>query len=97
MISMGSLKAAWKPEVEPKALPKYGHRMSLTEILSEIPKLSFAERQELVRAAIEFDEQITAEESALLDERLERFHSDPSAGIPLAEVEGRIKQRLQTR
>ena len=39
--------------------------MSLTEILEEIPKLSFAERQELVRRAIELeDEEITPEEKA---------------------------------
>ena len=31
--------------------------MSLTEILAEIPKLSFAERQELVRRAIEVEDE----------------------------------------
>jgi hypothetical protein len=30
--------------------------MSLTEILAEIPKLSFAKRQELVRRAIEVED-----------------------------------------
>jgi len=36
--------------------------MSLTEILAQIPKLSFAERQELVRRAIEIeDHDLTAE------------------------------------
>ena len=48
--------------------------MSLTEILAEIPKLSFAERQELVRRAIEVeDHDLTVEERAVLDERLEDF------------------------
>lgn len=48
--------------------------MSLTEILAEIPKLSFAERQELVRHAIEVeDHDLTAEEKAILDKRLEDF------------------------
>ena len=48
--------------------------MSLTEILAEIPRLSFAERQELVRRTIELeDEEITPEEKAILDERLSDF------------------------
>ena len=53
--------------------------MSLTEILAEIPKLSFAERQELVRRAIEVEEHdLTAEEKAILDERLEDFRQNPN-------------------
>jgi hypothetical protein len=48
--------------------------MSLNEILVEIPKLSFAERQELVQRAIELeDEELTPEEKAILDERLIDF------------------------
>jgi hypothetical protein len=55
--------------------------MSLTEILAEIPKLSFAERQELVRRAIELeDEEITPEERAILDERLADFRRNPNSG-----------------
>ncbi len=42
--------------------------MSLTEILAEIPKLSFSERQELVRRATapEDKEELTPEENAIL-------------------------------
>jgi hypothetical protein len=57
--------------------------MSLTEILAEIPKLSFAERQELVRRTIELeDQEITPEEKQILDERLADFRRDPNSGIP---------------
>ncbi len=57
--------------------------MSLTEILAQIPKLSFAERQELVRRAIEVEDQdLTAEEKAILDERLADFRQNPNSGIP---------------
>jgi hypothetical protein len=57
--------------------------VSLTEILAEIPKLSFAERQELVRRAIEVeDEELTPEEKAILDERLEDFRRNAESGIP---------------
>jgi hypothetical protein len=39
--------------------------MSLTEILAEIPKLSFAERQEIIRRTLEVeDADLTAEEKA---------------------------------
>jgi hypothetical protein len=61
--------------------------MSLTEILAEIPKLSFAERQELVRHAIEVeDHDLTAEEKAILAERLEDFRRNPNAGTPAEQL-----------
>jgi putative addiction module component (TIGR02574 family) len=64
--------------------------MSLTEILAEIPKLSFAERQELVRRTIELeDEEITAEERAILDERLADFRRNPNSGIPAEQLKGK--------
>ena len=52
--------------------------MSLTEILAEIPKLSFAERQELVRHAIEVeDHDLTEDENRILKKRLQDFRSNP--------------------
>ena len=65
--------------------------MSLTEILAEIPKLSFAERQELVRHAIEVEEQdLTPEEKAILDERLDDFRNPQNAAPPRSSRAGRI-------
>jgi len=58
--------------------------MSLTEILAEIPQLSFAERQELVRRAIEVEDQdLTAEERAILNQRLAHFRQNADSGIPV--------------
>ena len=58
--------------------------MSFAEILSEIPRLSFDERQELVRCAIAVDDaELTAEENALPDARMEDFRRQPAAGISL--------------
>jgi putative addiction module component (TIGR02574 family) len=72
--------------------------MSLTEILAEIPKLSFAERQELVRRAIEVeDEGLTPEEKAILAERLEDFRRDPNSGIPAEQLKTTVLQRLRPR
>jgi hypothetical protein len=60
--------------------------VSLNEILAEIPKLSFAERQELVRHTIELeDEKITAEEKAILEERLADFRRNPDLGVSLCQ------------
>jgi len=70
--------------------------MSLTEILAEIPKLSFAERQELVRRAIAVeDEDLTPEEKAILDERLEDFRRNPESGIPAEQLKSSVLQRLR--
>ena len=71
--------------------------MSLTEILAEIPRLSFAERQQLVRRAIEVEDQdLTAEERAILDERLADFRQNPNAGIPAELLKGEVSRRLKS-
>ena len=52
--------------------------MSFAEILAEIPRLSFAERQEWVRSAIAVDDaELTAEENALPDARMENSRRQP--------------------
>jgi putative addiction module component (TIGR02574 family) len=68
--------------------------MSFAEILEEIPKLSFAERQELVRRAIALDDELTPEENALLDARMEDFRQAPDAGIRLEQLRETIAERL---
>ena len=70
--------------------------MGLTEILAEIPKLSFAERQELVRRAIEVeDQELTAEERAILDQRLEDFRRNLNSGIPAEQLKDEVLRRLK--
>jgi len=72
--------------------------MSLTEILAEIPKLSFAERQELVRRAIEVeDDERAPEEKAILAERLEDFRRNPNSGIPAEQLKTSVLDRLKPR
>jgi len=69
--------------------------MSFAEILEEIPHLSFAQRQELVRRAIALDEtDLTPEENALLDARMAEFQRNPEGGIPLEQLQEHIAQRL---
>ena len=69
--------------------------MSFAEILEEIPKLTFAERQELVRRAIALDDELTVEEDALLDERMEDFRRRPEAGVPLPQLKEHLQKRLK--
>ena len=70
--------------------------VSLAEILDEIPRLSFAERQELVRRAIALDDsELTAEENALPDARMEDFRRNPDARIPLAALQSHARQALE--
>jgi hypothetical protein len=72
--------------------------MSLTEILAEIPKLSFAERQELVRRALEVeDHDLTVEEKEVLEERLADFRRNPSSGTSGEHLKGEVLQRLRPR
>lgn len=72
--------------------------MSLSEILAAIPTLSFAERQQVVRRAMESEsDELSAEESAILDERLEDFHKNPESGIAAESLKASVIQRLKPR
>jgi len=69
--------------------------MSFAEILEQIPRLSFAERQEVVRQAMAVDEtELTAEENALLDARMEDFRQNPGSGVSLDELRDKVQKRL---
>ncbi len=72
--------------------------MSLAEMLDQIPKLSFAERQELIRCAIEVDDPgLNSEEEAILAKRLQGFHPDEKSGIPLEDLSDRVQKNLRSR
>ena len=76
--------------------------MSFNDVIAELPKLSAAERQvlreQLARLDgdnwIDSDDPLTDAEKALLDARLAAYAKDPDAGSTWAEVEARIKARL---
>lgn len=76
---------------------QYFAGMSLAEILAEIPKLSFVERQELVQHVAAVDDELTPEESAILDARMDDFHQNPEAGIPLEMLRESVRDRLRQR
>lgn len=76
--------------------------MSKADILSELPKLTPAERNEirLKLAAIDGEqwldsaEPLTNAEKALLDTRLAAYERNPNAGSSWEEVEARVRSRL---
>lgn len=70
--------------------------MSLNEILAEIPKLSFPEREEVVRRALELEDvDLTPEEKAILNERLADFRRDPNSGVPAEQLKSEVLRRLK--
>jgi len=76
--------------------------MSKTEILEELPKLSPAERAEIVTAARKLDEvewlddgELTDEEKGLIKERLDTCEKDPTTWIPWADAKARLKTEFQ--
>ena len=77
--------------------------MSKVDILTELPKLTPAERQEvrLKLARLDGEEWLDANdpltnvEKALLDARLAAYEKDPDAGSSWEEVEARIRTRLK--
>ena len=71
--------------------------VSFAEILEEIPNVSFSQRQELVRRAIALDDDLTPEENALLDARMEEFRHNPDSGIPRDKLKDEIAKRLPHR
>jgi putative addiction module component (TIGR02574 family) len=75
--------------------------MSKVEILSELPKLSAAEREEIRARIAELDHEgwldegeLSPEEKATLESRLDDFDRHPNAGSPWDEAHARIQARL---
>ena len=68
--------------------------MSWAEIVAEIPKLSFEQKQELVRLAMAEGDELSAADHALLDARMEDFRRNPEAGIPLEQLKDYVRDRI---
>jgi hypothetical protein len=68
--------------------------MSLNEVIAELPRLSFEERQILIRWVLELDDPpfSTADEE-LIEARLAAHHSDRNSSVPLNEMKTRLSFR----
>ena len=76
--------------------------MSTAEILRELPKLTSAEREIIRLKLAELggeewmdDGLLTPKEKALIEERLAEHDRDPSAAIPWALAEEKLKTRYE--
>lgn len=66
--------------------------MSFTELLEELRALTVAERQVLIRHALELDEStLSSEEEALVDEHLAAHRQDPGSAVKLDEMKNRLR------
>lgn len=68
--------------------------MSFTEVLQELPALTFEQRQLLIRRAVELDDPpLDKTEDALIDSRLAALREDPNSGVSLEEMKARLRSR----
>ena len=68
--------------------------MSFIEVIAELPRLTFEERQILIRRAVELDDSpLTAADEELVGERLAAHHADPSSSVPLEDIKKHLRSR----
>ena len=58
--------------------------MSFNEVMAELPRLTFEERQILIRRVLELDDPpLSQADEELVEARLAAHHADPSSSVPL--------------
>lgn len=68
--------------------------MSINEVIAELPRLTFEERQILIRRALELDDPpLSVADEELVEARLAAHHSDPGSSVPLDEMKSRLRTR----
>ena len=71
--------------------------MSFNEVIEELPRLTFEERQILIRRALELDDPpLSAADEELVENRLAEHHADPKSSIPLDEIKRRLRSRTKS-
>jgi hypothetical protein len=69
--------------------------MSFNEVLAELPTLTPAQRQAIMRRALELDESpLSTEHEALVEERLAAHRGNPASAISLDEMAARLRSRF---
>jgi hypothetical protein len=68
--------------------------MSLSQVLKALPEFTVAERQLLIRRAIELDDPPLSEAyETLVNSRLAEHHLNPTSSMPLEELKERLRSR----
>ena len=71
--------------------------MSFNEVIAELPRLTFEERQILIRRALELDDPpLSTADERLIEERLAAHHRDPSSSVSLDVMKRRLRSRLKS-
>jgi len=66
--------------------------MSATEIISELPKLTEAERRDVFGKLLQLEDLPLSEpDEALVESRLAAHHANPGSSIPLEEMKRRLR------
>lgn len=69
--------------------------MNLDEVLAQLPAFSVAERQELVRRALELDEPgFSSEDEVLVEQRLADHLKNPGSALDLEAIKANLRSRL---
>lgn len=68
--------------------------MSFDEGIAKLPRLTFEEREILIRRALELDDPpLSAADEELVEARLAAHHSDPNSSVTLDEMKARLRSR----
>jgi hypothetical protein len=71
--------------------------MSFNEVIAELPRLTFEERQILIRRALELDDPaLSATDETLVEQRLAEHNSDPGSSVKLDEIKTRLRSRSRS-
>jgi hypothetical protein len=69
--------------------------VSFTEVLAELPALTVAERQLLIRRALELDDsELSPDDEALVENRLSDHRLNPGSAVPLNEIKTRLRSHV---
>jgi hypothetical protein len=70
--------------------------MSFNEVLEELPRLTFEERQLLIRIAVELNNTpLSAADEELITTRTSEHHLEPDTSIELDELKENLRFRLK--
>ncbi|MBM3837968.1 MAG: hypothetical protein FJ398_08380 [Verrucomicrobia bacterium] len=71
--------------------------MSFTQVLEELPSLTFEQRQAVIRRALELDDPPLSEsDEKLIEARFAAHRADPNSSVPLDEMKARLRSRLRS-
>lgn len=68
--------------------------MSFNEVLQELPTLTFEQRQQLIRRALELDDPpLNDADESLVESRLNALRDAPASAVSLDEMKARLRSR----